>query len=362
MNRKHPIFWIPVKDWFWCLKKITNKKEGTMMKKVLTKLVVAILLAISIGCWSASALAADPIKVDFISFLNLKQYDFALWKPIFIDKINERARGELRITVRGGPEAIPIFNQAMAVKQGVVDMMYTSVGFYSSLIPGIASIRLSEISPKEERENGAFEYIDAMAQKAGFKYLGRGIPSHTGFFWLFLKKKAKKPEDFKGMKIGASPIFFGFLSGLGTTPTGMPLTDYYTALERGVIDGHIASMSVFVGIGSHEVAKYAVRYPYWSTPNAIMFNLKKWNSLPPHLQKLFEEAAIEQEKAWPAINKVEEGKIQQKAIDAGVEFYELPPETAKFFHRAAYDKAWEDDAKKYPAKVVNGLRALIEKK
>jgi TRAP-type C4-dicarboxylate transport system substrate-binding protein len=334
-----------------------------MMKKVLTKLIVVIVLTISIGCWSASALAADPIKVDFVSFLNLKQYDSALWRPIFIDKINERARGELRITVRGGPEAIPIFDQAMAVKKGVVDMMYTSVGFYSSLIPGIASIRLSEISPQEERENGTFEYIDAMAQKAGFKYLGRGIPSHTGYFWVFLKdKKAEKPEDFKGMKIGGSPVFFGFLNGLGTTPVGMPLTDYYTALERGVIDGHIGSLSVFVGIGSHEIAEYAVDHPYWSTPNALMFNLKKWNSLPPHLQKLFIEAAIEQEKAWPVINKVEEGKMRQKAIDAGVEFYKLPPETAEFFHRAAYDKTWEDDAKKYPAEVVNGLRALIEKK
>jgi TRAP-type C4-dicarboxylate transport system substrate-binding protein len=362
MNRKYPIFWIPVKQWFWRLKKIVNEKEGMMMKKDLTKLVVAIVLAIFIGCWSASALAADPIKVDFISFLNLKQYDFALWKPLFIDRINEQAKGELSITVRGGPEAIPIFDQAMAVKQGVVDMMYTSCGFYSSLVPGIVSIRLSEISPQKERENGTFEYIDAMAQKAGLKYLGRGIPSHTGFFWLFLKNKVEKPQDFKGMKIGASPMFLGFLKGLGVTPVTMPLTDYYTGLERGVIDGHIGSISVFVGVGSYEVAKYTVDYPYWSTPNLIMFNLKKWNSLSPHLQKIIEEAAIAQEKAWPAINKKEEGKLINKAIKAGVDFYKLSPETAEFFHRAAYDMAWEDDAQKYPAEVVNGLKALIGKK
>ena len=334
-----------------------------MKKCVLKRMAAAVLFFSTIGlCFITSALAADPITVNFISFLNLKQYDFALWKPLVLDKIEERAKGEIKVNVRGGPEAIAINDQGMAVKNGIVDMMYTSVGFYTSLVPGIESIRLSEISPQEERKNGTLEYIQNMAEKAGLRYLGRGLPSSTGFFYLFTKKKPMKPDDFKGMKIGSSAAFLGFLRGLGTTPVVMPLTEYYTAMERGVIDGHIGSLSVYINSGSFEITKFVMDYPYWSTPNAIMFNLNKWNSLPAHLQKMIQEVVIEQEAAWPAINEREEAKMKQKAIQAGVEFFKLSPETAKFFHRAAYDLTWEDDAKKYPAEVVSGLRDLIQKK
>jgi TRAP-type C4-dicarboxylate transport system substrate-binding protein len=334
-----------------------------MKKNIWKGKAIAVLLFSAIGLGlSSSALAADPITVNFISFLNLKQYDFALWKPLVLDKIAERSQGEIKVQVRGGPEAIAIFDQAMAVKNGIVDMMYTSVGFYTSLVPGIESIRLSEISPQEERKNGTFEYIQKLAEKAGLKYLGRGLPSSAGFFYLFTKKKPMKPEDFKGMKLGGSAAFLGFLRGLGATPVVMPLTEYYTAMERGVIDGHIGSLSVWMNTGSYEITKCAIDYPYWSSPNAIMFNLNKWNSLPAHLQKMIQEVVIEQEAAWPAINDREEAKMKQKAVHSGVEFFKLSPETAKFFHRAAYDLTWEEDAKKYPAEIVNGLRALIQKK
>ncbi|MEM9763246.1 MAG: C4-dicarboxylate ABC transporter substrate-binding protein, partial [Pseudomonadota bacterium] len=39
----------------------------------------------------------------------------------FVDKVNERGDGIVRIDVRGGPEAIGMFQQPDAVRNGVVD-------------------------------------------------------------------------------------------------------------------------------------------------------------------------------------------------------------------------------------------------
>ena len=92
-----------------------------------------------------------------------------------------------------------------------------------------------------------------------------------------------------------------FFKGLGATAVTLPINEYYTGMERGVIDGHIGSLGVFVTTGSYEITKYVIDYPYYRTNSPLLFNLKKWNSLPPNLQKIIEEAALEQEVAWEEI-------------------------------------------------------------
>ena len=53
--------------------------------------------------------------------------------------------------------------------------------------------------------------------------------------------------------------------------------------------------------------------------------------------------------------------MRELSVKKGVEFYKLSPETAEFYHHAAYDVAWEEDAKQWPADVVNGLKAIVKK-
>lgn len=48
----------------------------------------------------------------------------------FVDKVNEAGKGVIQIDVRGGPEAIGMFQQPDAVRDGIVDMVYTPGSFY----------------------------------------------------------------------------------------------------------------------------------------------------------------------------------------------------------------------------------------
>ena len=82
-----------------------------MEKRSFILVVALILITLIVGPLSVNhAVAKKPITLDMVSFLNLKAFEFRLWKPLYIDKVNERAKGELKIRVRGGPEAIPIFD------------------------------------------------------------------------------------------------------------------------------------------------------------------------------------------------------------------------------------------------------------
>ena len=53
----------------------------------------------------------------------------------FVDKVNAAGEGVVNIEVRGGPEAIGMFQQPDAVRSGVVDMVYTPGSFYAGALP-----------------------------------------------------------------------------------------------------------------------------------------------------------------------------------------------------------------------------------
>lgn len=332
-------------------------KKQYMIKWVLISLIVLVMV---VGT-PASILAKNVIVLDFVSFVSVKMFEFSGWKKVFIDEVNARTKGELKIKVRGGPEVVGQFDQAMALKSGFVHMMYAPTAFYTSLVPGLDSWRLSESTAGEERESGAFELISKMCEKAGFKYLGRALTSNPGKFLLFTNKKAETPSDFKGMKIGASPSFHGYTKGLGAVNVSLHISEYYSAMERGVVDAFITSMGVFVGTGAHEVTKYALDEPFYTTTNALLVNLKTWNSIPKHLQKIIAEIAIEQEKTWLTINDAEIARLKKKAIKAGVEFYKLSPSIEKWNYNAAYEVAWEEDEKRFPPDIVRKMRSVLKK-
>ncbi|MCR9060188.1 MAG: C4-dicarboxylate ABC transporter substrate-binding protein, partial [Rhodobacteraceae bacterium] len=88
----------------------------------------------------------------------------------FVDKVNEAGKGVVQIEVRGGPEAIGMFQQPDAVRDGIVDMVYTPGSFYGGALPEKDAMVASNLTAVETRENGGIELIDQIHQeKMGLK-------------------------------------------------------------------------------------------------------------------------------------------------------------------------------------------------
>jgi len=91
----------------------------------------------------------------------------------FVDKVNEAGEGVVQIEVRGGPEAIGMMQQPDAVRDGIVDMVYTPGSFYGGAVPEKDAMVASNLTAVETRENGGTELMDQIHQeKMGVKYLG----------------------------------------------------------------------------------------------------------------------------------------------------------------------------------------------
>jgi TRAP-type C4-dicarboxylate transport system substrate-binding protein len=327
------------------------------MKKVIYGLLAVILLVgLVAGC---TAKPAGPITWDYVSFTPLtNDIEFGVIKQNFIDPVNERSNGRLTINVRGGPEVIPSYDLGSAVQTGTIDIASIPIGFFDSLIPGADSMRLSPFTAAEEREKGIYDYVqEAVFEPNGFYNLGR--PTTTDdFFYHSMTKRIEKPEDFIGIKISGSPSLFAWAEALGMTPMLVQLPEYYSALERGVVDGITSSHCVWMDQGLPEIANYIIDHPVYTATPVMVVNLDSWNQLPKDLQDLVTEIFIEHENAANDYYRAATAEEMRIAKEAGVEYVTFPPDMAQWYTELAYSAAWEDDAKRYPGDVVPTLKEM----
>ena len=93
---------------------------------------------LSLATALAGALAAAPaLPADTISATHVFPASLVYSRSFleYVKKANAAGKGVFAIQVRGGPEAIPMMQQPGAVRDGVVDMVYTACAFYAATVP-----------------------------------------------------------------------------------------------------------------------------------------------------------------------------------------------------------------------------------
>jgi len=271
---------------------------------------------------------------------------------------DKRYPGQLKLQDRGGSETIGNTDQVEATRRGLVDMTYTAASYYVSIMPEMDVMSLSKTMPWEERVNGLNDYLEKLHNaKANSHYLGRF--DTASLFHLFLSKPIKSVNDLKGMRIRCSPTHIPFIKSEGAEPIGMPPSDIYTAMERGVVDGYIQPAYVIRDFGLVDVSKYMVNPGFYKPITVVLVNLDSWNKLPKHLQDLLTE---NMEKAQHLAFKAYEDKYNSEVASfkkEGMIIDELaPPEAAKFSD-AAYKALLDTVMKKAPeetAKIESFLK------
>jgi TRAP-type C4-dicarboxylate transport system substrate-binding protein len=260
--------------------------------------------------------------------------------PIFVDKVNKRAEGRLKIEWLGGPEVIKSFDQIVALKNGTIDMiLYYPFGYMKSLMPECEAKGLSELAEWEERKTGAFDlWCEIFRKRVNAQYLGR---FHSLVkFSLFSNKLIKGIDDIKGMKIRVMPLYIPFFKALGATPVTIPPDEIYTSMERGVVDGFMYVNVGPVSWGLQEVTKYVVEPGVFQMEPATMVNLDKWKKIPPDIQAMMMDVMQDMEYIASMRNVMLEQKEIRIRTAAGMKVLQLPPKDAEKFVQTASDTTW----------------------
>ncbi|MEM8630342.1 MAG: TRAP transporter substrate-binding protein DctP [Pseudomonadota bacterium] len=263
----------------------------------------------------------------------------------FVDKVNDRGEGVIQIEVRGGPEAIGMFQQPDAVRDGIVDMVYTPGSFYGGALPEKDAMVASNLTAVETRANGGLDLIDQIHQeKMGLKYLGWFDSNVTYNLWTVNEPEfdADGNLEVDGIKLRGNAVYNAFFTDyLGAQVIDLPTGEVYAALQRGVVDATGWTQIGLVDLKWNEFLNYRIEPSFFSTDLGVIVNLEKWNSLSDEARAILQEVAIEHEAASAAkLGGLADEQLAALA-DAGMTTVELEGEARANYLAAAREKTWE---------------------
>jgi len=175
----------------------------------------------------------------------------------------------------------------------------------------------------------AAKLLDAKMADKGLKNLGWMVDASDGIF-TSAKAPLLKPEDFKGVKIrGLSKLFDTGLAAMGASPSAMPGSEVYQALQTGVIDAGFTGVAAAYERKYYEVQKYGVASNIILAHDVLFVNPEWWGKLPAELRADIEGAAHKAEqRSIPASAEIPAADVKNLR-DAGMNVTVLTPAQQK---------------------------------
>ena len=294
--------------------------------------------------WAGLAVAQEVVLRGITSFaektINSRGFEG------FIDKVNERGKGKIRINYIGGPKAMPPFEVGKALQGGVVDIANVTGAFYTNVFHESDAWKLTQKPMSELRRNGGFDYMMGIyKEKMNALMLARQFQNTP--FHVYLTKPIDKP-DLTGLKLRITPVYREFFSALGATVVQTAPGEVYTALERGVVDGYGWPTAGIFDLGWHEKTKYRVDPGFYRAEVSVVVNLTSWAKLNDEQKKIISDAAAELESGFAEVEAKENSGDIAKQKAAGIQTIEFKGADADKFLKTAYDAAWDGIIKQSP--------------
>ncbi len=256
----------------------------------------------------------------------------------FIERVNAKGPGVIQLDyLGGGGKVMSPFELGKAIQTGIVDVGNLPGAFYTNLVPEADAIKLSEFTIREERQNGAWEYMNRLhVQKMNAYHLARQkdcVP-----FNLYLNTKIDRP-DLNGLKIRTTPIYSAFFSSLGATLLRTAPGEVYTALERGTVDGYGWPVQGVLDLGWHEVTKYRVEPSFYRASVEVLINEDTWGRLGDEQKAVLREAADWLESLCAEDRRINERERERQA-EVGIEVITFPEDVSGAYLEQAYEVGW----------------------
>jgi TRAP-type C4-dicarboxylate transport system substrate-binding protein len=263
----------------------------------------------------------------------------------FVDKVNAAGTGVIQIDVRGGPEAIGMFQQPDAVRDGIVDMVYTPGSFYGGALPEKDAMVASNLTAVETRKNGGTELIDQIhQQKMGLKYLGWFDSGVCYNLWTRNEPTFDADGDLEveGLKLRGNAVYNAFFTNyLGAQVIDLPTGEVYSALQRGVVDATGWTQIGLIDLKWNEFLNYRIEPCFFSTDLGVIVNLEKWNSLSDEARQILQDVAVQHEQDSVAALRTKRDEDFAALEAAGMKVVSLEGAAKARYLEAAREKTWE---------------------
>lgn len=153
---------------------------------------------------------------------------------------------------------------------------------------------------------------DELAQEFSSLGLEHLAWTANGFRAISSNRLVESMEDFRGLRLRMPdiPVYVSTGQALGASVQPMAISEIFTALEQGVIDGQDNPIATLRASGWHEVQSHLLESRHMFSPNVYLMNSDFWNGLSEDDQAAVQEAATAaSERQWElARESVDEDK------------------------------------------------------
>ncbi|QPC42847.1 TRAP transporter substrate-binding protein [Kaustia mangrovi] len=232
-------------------------------------------------------------------------------------EIEEKTDGRVHFTFFPAGSAFgDATRQFDQVRTGVVDVAVGIPAIPRGRHPRTVLIELPFTVPDAEVGTCALMAVkdDVKADFPGTHILSLTVTEPSA---VHTKTRVETLEDLKGMRIRTpTPAITAMLEYIGATPVGMPPTEIYESVERGVVDGNVMPWGPVGAFKLWEVLKYHLDAGINPVSMYTLMNQNRYDSLPEDIREIIDEVSAERfDKNW--------GKwwaeTDQEAIDAAKE-------------------------------------------
>jgi TRAP-type mannitol/chloroaromatic compound transport system substrate-binding protein len=317
---------------------IKNFKEVKVMQNRILLVLLAVVLTvglIGIGCPPPvdpvdPAVPVDPVvpevftlRIQTVAPVGTPAYN--VFVDTFIPRLKEVSGGRLIIEPFGSGMIVPDMEAYDAVALGVLDGMVTSSAFWVGKEPAHLYIR-GALSPFTEHWHheawlwygGGIDIAREVYARGGLYFVGPVMfPPES----LHFEERITSIAEFKGTKIRTPPgPTSALFKAIGGTPVAVPVTDIYSALDRGLVDAaEWMGLTENFAIGVHEVTRYFLWPSFHGTVNAADFvlSMEAWNKLPDDLKALLEVSVRENSVDLFTTMYLLDMEVLRRYLDAG---------------------------------------------
>ncbi len=265
----------------------------------------------------------------------------------FEELVEERSNGAVQVEIFFNGTFGSGLQIVEAVQSGSVQAGESSLSSLATLVP---EVQYTGLPFSFDSRDHAFAWTetefanqikDKILEKSGcylLAWLENGIRKLSNS-----KHPVTCPDDMQGLKIRVmdSPIYIEMFTEMGASPTPMSLTEVYTALQQGTVDGQDNPYSTFVSTKFYEIQKYFTNLDHTFDFTGFIISNDFLQSLNEATRELIIECGKEAQQASYDYAVESEARLIQTVEDSGMEIYTLSDEERELFKESVSGmEAW----------------------
>ena len=256
---------------------------------------MALWLTVSAQVWAQAPELPFVLKLNHTDTPSGARH---LASELFAKKVSEYTRGKYRVLVFHSGQLGNDPQSIKALAEGRLDFTASATGSFAGLVPELNLTALPYLV--ESYEQGWRFYDESPWLRTQFdKMPAKGVRHlatwEAGFRSFTTRSALTRPEDAKGKKMRVFPneMIKWIMESIGYEPVVIPVTEVYSAIQQGRVDGQENPIDTIRALRFHEVAPNIVLTQHVYSPLPFVMSERTWKRLLPFEREQFERAARE---------------------------------------------------------------------